>query len=287
MPAVRPTLPSPVAASEAERFIPATVAAEITGDCEGPGRDSVPHRIWIQRDGSIIAPDHQSDSAAEQVAQALGDEEINFCQHWLRLNDSAGRSGKSLKGTPHRTLPSWAFTYESFWTPQGAWTALAGILNSITFSPISPGSALAYAQAYVSRAGRLPTQAFEHFANLATPWARQQGGYRRRTAVTPQELEALLDAGVPVDNAAVFAVLDLDADAARRGMRALRGWGHPPDLLIRLCYALPPEKALLVLEGLSEERGRRLPSLLTDLATAIESGLNWPEEHIVSLLLGH
>jgi hypothetical protein len=282
----QPVRPHLVPPDNATRAIPATVAAEVTGDCEGPGRASVRHRVWVHRDGTISAPDHDADSAAEQVARALGDEQTHFCQFWVRLNKSAERPTRSLSGIPHRTLPSWRMTYESFWTPQGAWAALTGILNSITFSPINPASALAYAQAYIAVAGRMPDQAFEHLAILATPWVRQHGGYRRRHAVSAEELRALLNAGVPVDNAAVFAALDLTSEQARSGIQALRAWGHPPDLLIRLCYALPPAPAIEVLRGLGPERGKRLPSLLTDLAAFLEKTPDLTEENVANFLLG-
>jgi len=265
----------------------ATVAAEIMGECSGPGRETLRHRIWIHRDGSTTAPDHIHDSDAEQVAKALGDDEINFCQYWLRFNESDGRSGKFATGIPHRTLPGWEMTYESFWTPKAQWTALAGILNYIAFSPINPGWALGYTQTYLEKSGRLPNKPSDHMANLATPWARQQGGYRRLRPVLASELGALLDAGVAADHASLFAILDIEAHIAHSATTQLKKWGHPADLFIRLCYALPPTEALATLQEMSEERGRRLPSLLGALQIAIEDNPTMLESQVKAFLLGN
>lgn len=271
--------------SKAPEYL-ATIAAEITGECAGPGRETLRHRIWIHRDGSITAPDHVHDSDAEQVAKALGDDEINLCQYWLRFNDPEGRKGKSATGTPHRTLPGWEMTYESFWTPKAQWTALAGILNYIAFSPINPGWALSYTQTYLEKAGHLPNKPSDHMANLATPWARQQGGYRRLHPVLASELGALLDAGVATDHASLFAILDIEPQIASAAITQLKQWGHPGDLFIRLCYALPPADALATLQEMSAERGKRLPSLLGALQIAIENNPDMLESQVRAFLLG-
>jgi hypothetical protein len=273
------------ATAEYGEAIPATVAGEIRAECEGPGRNALHHRVWIHRDGSVSAPDHHEDTDAEQVAKALGDQQVNFCHHWLRLNDSAGRSGKFSHGEPHISLATWDFSYESFWTPKSQWTALAGILNSVSFQPMNPKMALAYAQAYTSVKGKLPSRASDHLAWLATPWARQQGGHRRCRATSAAELASLLSVGVPLDEAAAFAALDIDSDIAQEAIQTLRQWSQPPDLFVRLCYALPPQEALDVLVRLPEHRGKRLPSLLTDLASALPQHPGWTEADIGSFLL--
>lgn len=262
----------------------ATVAAEIVGDCEGPGRTGIRHRIWIHRDGSVTAIDHSGDSNAEQVARALGDSEANFCQHWLALAEPTSAKRK-FSGRPHRTLLNWTMAYESFWTPKAQWTALAGILNSATLTPINPRLALEYCQTYVAKAGRLPSAPTEHFANLSTPWARQQGGFRRNSAVSAAELGALLDAGVPVEHASVFALLAIDAAVAHRAIDILRRWGHPADLMVRLCYALPSVEALHVLEEIGAERGRRLPSLLSELQERFAANSTMTNADVSAFLL--
>lgn len=275
----------PQQTASATPLIPATVTAEITGECEGPGRTGLRHRVWIHRDGSITAPDHLSDTDAEQVAKALGDQQANLCHHWLRLNDSAGPRAKTTNGEPHQSLLTWQMPYETFWTPKAQWAALAGILNSITFQPMSPKAALAHAQAYVGAAGRLPSRASDHLVWLSTPWNRQQGGYRRRRATTPAELTALLAAGVPLDDAAIFAVLDIEADTAQQAIRRLRDWGQPPDLFVRLCYALPPTEAQTLIKVLPDDRGHRLPSILSALNSALLDNPDWTHQDVGNFLL--
>lgn len=277
----------PPAASDSRQYAAqplATVAAEIVGDCEGPGRTGVRHRIWIHRDGSVTAVDHSGDSNAEQVARALGDSEANFCQHWLAVAETLPAK-KKFSGVPHRTLLTWTMPYESFWTPKAQWSALAGVLNSATLTPLNPRLALEYCQTYVAKAGRLPSATTEHFANLSTPWARQQGGYRRTSPITAAALGALLDAGVPVEHASVFALLDIDDAVARRAIDILRKWGHPADLMVRLCYALPGAEALHVLEGMSPDRGKRLPSLLSELQERLADNTTMTNADVAAFLL--
>lgn len=265
--------------------LPATVSAQVTGECEGPGRAGLRHRVWIHRDGRITAPDHLADTDAEQVAKALGDQQANFCHHWLRLNDSAGPNVKAMNGETHPSLLTWEMTHETFWTPKAQWAALAGILNSFTFQAMNPQTALMHAQAYVGSAGRLPSRASDHLVWLATPWHRQQGGYRRCRATTPAELTALLAAGVPLDDAATFAVLDVEAATAQQAIRRLRDWGQPADLFVRLCYALPPAEAQTMIKALPDDRGRRLPSILSALNSALLDNPDWTHQDVGNFLL--
>lgn len=270
--------------SAAEISLPASVIAEITAPCRILEGEIQMHRIWIHRDGNVETPDHEGKNHGniEEVVEALGGDTFSTCGYWKAAHGFTSGSGVESEGIPDRS--AWRFTYSSFWTARGMWTANSAILGVPCVVPNDPVAVLAYTQVYLRNGGELPDDPVTHIGYLASPWSRA-GGWRRSSQVSPSHLEALLAAGIPASRAASTAALDLPAEAAQAAVSGIRRLALPLDFLVNLLHALPATRALAVLHATPANHANTLVlnlSRLGDLAIEGKMSDSEIEEFLLS-----
>lgn len=257
--------------SELTASLPANVIAEITAPCRILEGAVEAHRLWIHRDGNVETPDHnrEDNGHIEEVVEALGGATFSTCSYWKTAHGFTSGSGVESDKIPDRS--TWRFTHTSLWTARGMWTANSAILGVPCVVPNDPVAVLAYTQTYLRVGGELPDDPVTHIGYLTAPWSRA-GGWRRQTHVSPNHLEALLAAGIPVSRAASAAALDLPGEAAQAAVGAIRKLGLPVDFLINILHALPATRALAVLHATPTNRANNLVSNLSRLGALASVG---------------
>lgn len=261
--------------------IPATVSAELSVQCGGLDRAYSPHRIWIHRDGNVTTPDHSVslDTDAEQVAYILQNHPEHTCGYWRFIPQMV----KESKTIHLPNVETWHFVECDLWTVKATWTAVSGLLGLGVHTGIDPISVLEYVKVYQSH-GKIPSEPLTHLEYLLTPWIRE-GGHRRSRATTPEELNSLLVAGIPVDRAASAAALDIDGVTAKEVVKHLNQFGLPPDTILQLSYALPPRQIPSLLDHLDLEKGKHITARLSALSVALKENPTSVDD-VTSFLLG-
>lgn len=243
--------------------LPATVAVALIVDCQTLDETPQPHRVWVHRDGTVTVPDHQElETQAEQVVSALGGDIPSACSYWLH----APKLKANAPVIPDRA--SWRIADTEMVSTKSTWTLLTGILGEQVRAALDPVAALAHVQAYLL-AGGLPDDPVTHLGYLMAPWTRS-GGYRRLRATTPEELQAMLAAGVPITRAASACALDASAQDSAAAMKELARLNLPADTWILMLHALPGAQAVQLLRALPADSGKQLAADLRSLGAHLQ-----------------
>lgn len=222
------------------RNLPATLAAEIVAPCNNGER----HRIWVHRDGTVTTPDH-SQQDTDDVARALGHTPSHPCARFQNASNTTppqpDRRGIARLAPPN--LDGWCVTTSRTWTALACWTTNSAIIGAPTREKFPPTLTLAYLQAYQEHHAT-PHDLSTHLRYLISPWSRITG-WRRTSTVEPEELRAILRAGIPGERAATALTLGLTAATATEITARL---GSTPErateMLLLLAHAMPPMDAL-------------------------------------------
>lgn len=212
-------------------MLPATLAAELTVPCDDIDDGIRPHLVWIHRDGTVTTPTHHS-SDAQQVATLLGDIDSTACTYWT----TSAQRRHAAKNIP-AGREQWRFTHIEMWTPPSMRTAITAITGHIPLESVDPVATLGYMQAFLNHHVE-PHDIIDTITRLQHP-DRSIVGWRRCAAATPEEVDALLDAGVHVDRLSSAIALDIQPRDAAVIRERLQHAGAPDDLLFVFANTLP------------------------------------------------
>lgn len=257
------------------------IAVELTVDCGTIEEPSQRHRVWVTRSGQVLTPDHHSDS--EAVLVALGGRLTNACAYWKAIPlclDSKSEQ-VSLK-VPD--MKNWIISDNPFWSTKACWVAVSAIAGTAAYTQINPEIALYHAKVFQRYDYTGNNQSLVNELDYLQFPAHRAGGFRRNRITTVEELEALIDSGLPINRVATAAALDLKAEQIARAIEVLKEFRLPLDLIVNIGYSLPGERIKLFAERLDADKANALSSRLSRLADKA-SELN--DDQIEDFLLGN
>lgn len=241
--------------------------AQFTVPCRA--LDGLPefHRIIVQRDGSVLCPDHYSES--ESVVEALGGVINNTCSYWrFASNNKLEILGDDV--IPNR-IQDWVFDgMITSWTAKAVWVAISAMLGKPTYTLLDPEKVLALLQVYYkhnvlySKVGKFNVNAtvIENLLNPPTRW----GGFRRSRPVEPSEVDGMLSAGVPVETIPYAVALDFNIQEATVLVSECERLKIPVNYAIYLADLFQPNNVIGLLGKMSEDNAVHIPKKLALLA---------------------
>lgn len=226
------------------------------------------HRILVQRDGTILTPDHISES--ENIIQALGGFTNNPCSYWkIAAGNEISILGDNIVPAD---IENWQFgQIITSWTAKAVWSSLSVLLGKPTYTVLNPEEVLKYIKIYskhkilVNPIGRLSlhANALENFLNPST----RHGGYRRNTPVTPEEVDLLIQSGLPTNLLPSAACLGYSLGTAKIMLKESNRLDIQPDTAIHLSEIFTPEETCLMLQAMTKVQAKLLPERLVLLAS--------------------
>lgn len=261
--------------------LPSNISVELSVDCQPIGEPTQKHRIWIARRGEVFTPDHHNTS--EEVAIALGGTLANTCSYWKAIPVLLGANSSSPKLiTPN--IENWRIVNNPFWTSKVCWTMLSGLTGFAVYTQLEPEIALSHLKVFKKYANKMNTESLINDLQYLQSPSSRTGGFRRNRITTPEELEDLINSGLPMNRVSSAATLDITAEQAKESVEVLKSFRLPLDLLINIAYSLPGDRIPNFMGRLTQETAEALPSRLSELGKNAEI---ITDDQIEDFLLGN